>query len=305
MNNFIKSKEAQKVVIFMHIPKAAGTTLRYIIQYQANPLAVYEAYGSSSTHRQRLESLKNLSTTDRNKIKIVNAHFGFGLHEFLDRQFTYITMLRHPVERVISMYYYLCRTRPSFAKEVDLEDFVKSRVSFTKNDMTKYFSGIKLQIQMQASTRSEDDLDKDYSLTSQTLELAKRNLKEHFSVVGISSEFEETLVLLRKILGWKLPLYYRSNVSKQRPSLRNIPQSTLFLIEEYNDLDIQLYSYAQAFFRELIQQQGSSFAQEVEELKKANQTSRLKPYYTMRSYYNRITHRVYKELVGYSSSLSS
>jgi hypothetical protein len=38
--NVVEEKTEQRVVIFLHIPKTAGTTLRYIIQYQSNPNAI-------------------------------------------------------------------------------------------------------------------------------------------------------------------------------------------------------------------------------------------------------------------------
>jgi hypothetical protein len=37
------------------------------------------------------------------------------------------------------------------------------------------------------------------------LETAKRNIETHFAVVGLSECFNEALILLRRLFGWRMP----------------------------------------------------------------------------------------------------
>lgn len=298
MSNLDKNVLEEEVIFFMHIPKTAGTTFRYIIQYQYKPNAIYELYDHSITHSQRLDKLLNLSWPRKQQIKIVNAHFGFGLHEFLHRPYTYITFLRNPIDRVVSMYYYLHRTRNiqtnPLPPDLSLKDFVQ-KYQRIQNGMTKYLSGVILKDQL--ADQSPKSTQNSPWATETDLELAKKNLKEHFKVIGLAERFDESLILFKKTLGWKIPLYDKNNVSKNRQATRDVSEDTLRLIEKANEFDIQLYEYAKEVFEELINQQGSSFEGEVEKFKEANKSSKVKLYFRLSTFYNRVVHRTYKELI--------
>jgi Sulfotransferase family len=279
----------EPVIIFQHIPKTAGTTLRYIIQYQFPASAICELYGSSGSPAQRIDKLQNLSEFQSKKIKIINTHVGFGLHNYLRQPYTYITFLREPVSRAISMYYYYQKTKNPQFINLSLKEFVQTYPG-VQNGMTKNLAGIVLQSQLSNSNKSQKvDCDR------QSLELAQRNIQEHFKFIGICERFDESLLLLRKILGWKIPLFDKSNIS-QKP--KDIDGDTLKLIENLNEFDLQLYKYAQEIFEDLIQTQESSFEREVTEFQKANKSQINKLYYRANTIYNRAVNRIYKELVN-------
>jgi hypothetical protein len=106
--------------------------------------------------------------------------------------------------------------------------------------------------------------------TTDTLEIAKRNLDEHFVVVGLSERFDESLLLLRKALGWKNIYYVKRNVTKNRPSKQQLPRETISLIEKHYDLDIQLYEHARQRFEETIREQGAGFESELKSFRRNN-----------------------------------
>ncbi|MGV2829134.1 sulfotransferase family 2 domain-containing protein [Myxosarcina sp. GI1(2024)] len=291
LGNTDNRASATEVIIFQHIPKTAGTTLRYIIQYQFPPSAICELYGSSGSHLERVNKLKNLSEFDREKLEIINTHLGFGIHQFLSQPYTYITFLREPVERVISMYYYYQKTKNPLFQHLSLSEFV-STYGAVQNGMTKNLSGVTLKRQLLPSE------DKDsVPFSEANLEIAKQNLRTNFKFIGICEQFDESSILLQRILGWKIPLYDKSNVSKRA---KNIARETLNLIEKSNQLDIQLYEYARAIFQEQIARQDSSFKHEVELFKTANQSTMNKLYFKVKTGYNRGLHRIYKELASFS-----
>ena len=229
----------ESVIIFQHIPKTAGTTFRYIIQYQFPPSAICELYGSSGPHAQRIDNLQNLSESQRKKIKIINTHLGFGLHDFLQQPYTYITFLREPVSRAISMYYYYQKTKNPRFLNLSLKEFVQT-YGGVQNGMTKNLAGIVLRSQLSDNKKSHE-----FYCNRESLEIAKRNLQEHFKFIGISEKFDKSLILLRKMLGWKIPLYDKSNISRKP---KDIERDTLKLVENLNELDLQLYEYAKAIF---------------------------------------------------------
>jgi hypothetical protein len=158
------------------------------------------------------------------RIKAISGHHDFGIHEYFNRPFSYFSMVRHPVDRVVSLYYFLAST-PQYlnyesVKNMTLEEFVINNAQ-AKNHQTSFFSG-------------KNELN---------LELAKKNLDTYFPIVGITEMFEESVFLLKRRYGWKNIVYKKSNVTKKRPNLKDVPLSTIKLIEENNRLDIELYNY--------------------------------------------------------------
>ena len=99
MNNLSQNIEEDSVVIFMHIPKTAGTSLRHIIQSQFQPNNVFEFYNLKTQPpkvRKGIEKYNNLSEAQKKRIKFVSGHVGFGLHEFLQRPCTFLLLFFAP-----------------------------------------------------------------------------------------------------------------------------------------------------------------------------------------------------------------
>lgn len=214
------TKMTDKVLIFMHIPKTGGSTLNELFKKQ---------YGQDEilTHLplDRLSSeFNDLSPAKNNKIKGISGHYNFGVHEYINKPFTYFSMVRHPVDRVVSLYYFLSSS-PGYAryeelKGMTLEEFVTENKQ-ANNHQTLFFSG-------------NGTFD---------LVLAKKNLETHFPVVGVTDMFNESVFLMKKEFNWKYKEYKKVNVTPKRPSLKEIPNSILKTIEENNRLDMELYKY--------------------------------------------------------------
>ena len=289
MKNLSNNLEEESVVIFVHIPKTAGTTLKHIIQFQFQPNNVFEFYRRKT--KSQIEKYNNFSEAQKKQIKLVCGHSGFGLHEFLQRPCTYITFLRDPLDRVVSIYYYF--KRRGWYKDVTLKDFVQTYKG-VHNGMTNYLSGETLKVQL-ADPSSREKVNSQCS-DEIKFELAKKHLKQNFKAIGLTERFDESLILFKKKLGWEIPFYKKSNVSTNRTSIRDVPKETLRLIEKFNEFDIQLYEFAKDFFEELINQQGTSFEKEVEEFKEVNKSSQTKLYFKLNWFYNRVVHRIYQEI---------
>lgn len=282
----------EPTVIFVHIPKTAGTTLRHIIQHQFQPNSIFEFYRLGREPHKGIDEFNGLCEARKKEIKFVSGHIGFGLHEFLPRPYTYITVLRDPVKRVISHYHFL-QARNSVVRDKTLEEFVQTQGQ-AQNSMTNYLSGSLLKYQLSDPGTGVSSL----QCSPETLKLAKKNLREHFKVFGLVERFDETCLLLKRHLGWNIPLFYvKNNVSKTRSSTSSISKYTLSLIEKSNEFDIQLYHYAKDVFEELVSQQGSSFMNDLQDLKTFNTSTKAKLYFTVSSSYKRVVNRVHEVLV--------
>ncbi|MDP1383243.1 sulfotransferase family 2 domain-containing protein [Priestia megaterium] len=225
-----------KIILSLHIPKTAGSTLNNILD---NLFTLHEKvnyYGGD--YDIFINNLKSL-TKDNDTLKCINGHFRFGIHEQIQRPFTYITMLRHPVERVISTYYYIRRVPAHYLyeaiKDITLEEFILSEDESIKysvcNMQTTFISG-------------------EYP---PNLNKAKKNLEEFFDFVGITEMFDQSLFLMRKIFGWDISSYESVNVTQNRPPLKTHSEDVITLIRERNQLDLKIYEFGKLLFDKKIE----------------------------------------------------
>jgi len=238
-----------ETVVFVHIPKTAGTTLHHIIDQQYPPHLCYWI----KRHDVGVEEFKSQSAARRAELRMVRGHIPYGLHEYIPGPVAYFTILRQPIERLISYYYFVRREPEHYLHDyantqgVTLQHYVESRASLqTDNFQTRLISGIWTDVEY---GKCEQEM----------LALAKHNLAEHFAVVGLTKRFDETLLLLKRAFGWKDIYYERQNVTQGRPRKEEISAETLAVLREHNRLDLELYAYAEDLFERQVREQGVFF----------------------------------------------
>ena len=243
----------ERLLIHLHIPKTAGMTLRAVMDRQYKRETIHTV---TPQFAEQVEELRGLPERRRRGLKLLRGHMAFGLHQHLDKPADYFTVLRHPVERIIS-YYYFIRRQPKernyeavVGTNMSLADFAASGLPMTINQQTKYVSGCM------------GDL-------TNALEIAERNLNTHFIAVGIAERFDETLLLLKRLLGWNHVFYHRQNATKNRPARTEVPGPVIKLIERTNALDMQLYETALRKFDVMLDDLGV-LAEEVRDFRRKN-----------------------------------
>ncbi|PAE26349.1 MULTISPECIES: sulfotransferase family 2 domain-containing protein [Bacillaceae] len=234
----------EKIVVLVHILKTGGSTLRSIIkkQYQPEEIAILDFLDKPAIKSEFERRLNH------HNIKCVLGHFDFGIHRFSEKQCSYITLLRDPVERVISDYYFIRRSKehPLYSKviKMNIEQFVNCE-----------------EIQWQISNLQTRVIS---GSTSRDLMLAQKNLKEHFSIAGITEMFNESLFLMSKQFNWNIQDFKRINVTENRPKRENISAHIIKQIEDKNKFDIELYNFAKRSLNEKIEQLGPLEKKELE-----------------------------------------
>ena len=227
-------------IIFLHIPKTAGKSLRNVLikQYWGNKMFYFYPNPTS----EELEALRHL--TDEKDVKVVLGHYRYGVHEYLRRPYTYLTFIRNPIDQVISHYYHLVRSD----KEVHQRIIEKNRslrsfadFEWAKNLQTAFITG----------TQDVREIEKD---PEGALTLAKKRLSEDMYQFGVTEKFDESLLLFREKLGWKNLVYQRFNVAKNRPENHQLNDEDLQKIRKNNQLDLRLYEFGRALFDQRIQQ---------------------------------------------------
>ncbi|MEM6612585.1 MAG: sulfotransferase family 2 domain-containing protein [Cyanobacteria bacterium P01_C01_bin.72] len=244
MHQSPKPQQKSATIVFLHIPKAAGTTLKDILYRQYSTDEIYELDAKQFIQSQ--ENFKQLDSTKKAKITILMGHMYFGLHEFINSPAAYITMLRNPIERVIS-YYHFVKKLPSHedyelikTNNISIQEYCQMGRQNMCNGQTRFLSG---------TSESE-------TCNYDTLAVAKQNLQHNFAVVGIQERFDESLLLLHQKLGWnKMPFYYRRNTNRSNSYSRlEISADALSIIRKHNELDLELYEYANHLFERDLEQ---------------------------------------------------
>jgi Galactose-3-O-sulfotransferase len=276
---------AAKAVIFLHIPKTAGTTLNRLIEWEYDLFEMYSVdpvfFKWSAAH------LRKLSEERLRKIRVFKGHMLFGLHEVLPQPATYTTVLRDPIERTLSAFYFMrsYKLHPLYWKfkweNWTLEDFVRRLPR--ENVQCKIVAGAVYE----------------EPCTAEIFEQAKHNLDQHFGVVGLSERFEETLALMKLRFGWKLKSYSSFNITRARPKKRDLSQPTLDLISEKNSFDVMFYDYAARLFQEAVDKNAaevSRIAQELGSTRESAQGSFGAALFSIRSAGRKAISRAYSSL---------
>jgi hypothetical protein len=214
--------------------------------------------------RPREETLADfelLPEQERARPRLIAGHTIFGLHELVPRPSTYITMLRDPVRLAVSQYSFVQRTEGhrhhEAARGMSLAAYANSGLSLEMdNSQTRALSG---------------DVGTPFGeCTEEMLQVAKRNVDEHFSVVGLTERFDESLVLLGEAFGWRRLWYVRANVARSGVRLSADERR---LLEERSSLDMELYAWATERFDSCVRSR-PEFGAELSRLHRLNRAYR-------------------------------
>ena len=252
----------KRKIIYIHIPKTGGSTLQGIINRTYRKSGRYKV----ANNREAL-AIDELDSFAKDKIKLIQGHMCFGLHEkFNDPDAcTYITMLRDPVRRVISNYYFILTRKTHY-----LYDEIVSN-NYTLKDYVE--SGIVANAENAQIRLLSNNIDVPHNeCTREMLEQAKSNLDNYFSVVGINEMYDETVLFLQDEFGWKFPYYSRLNVTGHGVKQSDLDEETLAAIRQYNALDIELYEYVKSNFKKRVEEAGEPFQQRLKKYKRRNKS---------------------------------
>lgn len=248
---------AAEAVIFLHVPKTAGTTLNRLIEWEYDLFEMYSV--DPVLFRWSAEHLRKLSKERLRKIRVFKGHIGFGVHEILPQPATYITVLRDPIERTLSAFYFMrsYKWHPLYWKF--------KRENWTLEDFVMRLPRENVQCKIVGGAVYEEPC------TAKIFERAKHNIDKHFSVVGLSERFEESLALMKLRFGWKLKSYSSFNITRARPKKRDLPQPTRDLIREKNSFDVMFYEHASRLFQESVDKNTTEVSRIAEELRAARE----------------------------------
>lgn len=224
-------------LIFQHIPKSGGSTLHSILKRFYNKENTYNIFAGDYSD-EGVNKLQSLAEKERKKIQLLKGHMPFGLHEYLSSSAKYVTVLRDPVKRVISQYFYI-KINPQnplhetvVSNDWSVGQLVRSGKSVgLNNGLVRWLTGEIHALPFDG-------------VSAEHLEMAKQNIIRHYLFVGINEKYDESLLILADKLSWLKKPYYRIHNLNKKNKRSEISEEDIDTITSYNQYDIELYEFA-------------------------------------------------------------
>lgn len=214
----------------MHIGKVGGYA---ISQYLLSHFALGRIHNGDAAQYDSLDA------TDAKDFDLFIGHFSFRQIARIPKPAFLFSMVRDPVERVLSNYFFLrsgllidqadeqAQLQIRLAKQLDLADFIEHPDTQTVScDHQTYFFG--------------DDWRSARDNRSEVLKAAIANIDD-FDLVGINERYDESMQMLCARVGWKpWPADVRLNTTRERAQRDAVDPAILRRIEALNEGDLVL-----------------------------------------------------------------
>ncbi len=233
-----------KKVIFIHIPKTAGSTFRSILKKNYGKRKSFIIHDLNP--EISLGYLNKLSESELNKFDLIAGH---GAQYLLHRtnQYKSTLYLRDPVRQIISSFYHIKRS----PHNVLHDDLKKIHSLHEYHDYLLENGGFNLQTYY--LSRSEDDfkLKKRFKKIGEDDYSRALHLMEQVDYVLLTEDFDRSLILLKNETGLSKLNYLSRNISKERSGEENNPE-LIEKITKAQKWDYQLYEYAEKRYSSLL-----------------------------------------------------
>jgi hypothetical protein len=168
---------------------------------------------------------------------VITGHIAFNEGDTLDPRYDYVTLLREPVDRVVSWIYYLLHDVEPGAATRPLIEGARTFLATDGRESTPEFelsiSNLATEHFRTASGRSD---------TGTAGLAAALDVLSRYRVVGIYERLGEFAAAFADLLGVaRPPSLPRINITSSRPRVDAIPDALRMRIRELNALDLVLY----------------------------------------------------------------
>lgn len=221
------------MIVFIHIPKTAGMSVRKVIAENVTRSLIVDDYAQ----------IAFLKDQQLNTFDAIMGHVGYALLRRIVEPKP-IIFLRHPVDRIISMYsYWKYNLTGEYHKFYTNKPFM----SFVKSGMFEISNEIDNAMTWQLAVDRSTIIRKQHHAASmeKIFNVACENIKKA-TFVGFQESFAKDLAAMCAQFGWNVPMIPQENVSKNKVI---ITTEERFELEEMLYWDMKLYNFAQAEYK--------------------------------------------------------
>jgi Galactose-3-O-sulfotransferase len=262
------------VLIFFDIPKTGGMTMQAVVehcfldQYFKPYLPIPDTALLIRSTAKIAKMFHQLPIERQRAVRCMIGHpFTMDIDTIFDRPSKFFTIVRHPVDRVISSFYYMRITSRMpcypFIKDLTLEHYLDSGIGLDHdNHQVRMLSGCP---ELDAPWDLEGGRISTPPVERRHLEMAKRNIEERFIAAAPLEEFSALVWFFKRLYGWPFyrVLFRIHNDNPNRPKLAAVSEATRKRLETLNQYDIEIYEWVKARFAKQIQSMEPHFSREV------------------------------------------
>jgi hypothetical protein len=244
------SNRSEYVLVFQHTPKTSGTSMQEVVKANYPHARVKDLHhgrlDQRATRQWWSDQLDSLGPDDRADLLCIAGHAASYALELLDRPTKAITMLRDPVDRAISRWYFIGEKREDAP---ELEELVFPY--FLDRFRERGYVAPWFNPQSRALLQGHYDLS-DFEPTfgpPADADLWRERLWTTLEryLVGVQEAFQKSVDLFARELGWsELPIPMKK-VSSYRPRAVALTRDEVDLIRAASWLDVEVHEhYARA-----------------------------------------------------------
>lgn len=228
-------KHKPKSILFDHLPKCAGTTINsYLKKFYPYRLTYHI---KSNKEEDFVQKFLELDTRKQKKYKFIYGHRANQLIPFTDDDKIVATVMREPVDRMISNYFYVKRNvKHQFHKrvmedDIKLEDYCATEIGGKLNNWyVHHFSGLS-----KAEVRQHP---------KEAVTVALDYIEKNYDIIGFQDQLPAFFDALQLKLGVQfmgLDEQPNKNTTNNRPMIDEVSDLTKQRISEFNKADVLLF----------------------------------------------------------------
>jgi hypothetical protein len=239
-------------IFFIHPPKSGGTTVISFFDLNKGK----DQFVNFEWNRDGWQNCRDkLFATS-----IGGGHHAYGIHRLLKRSVNYCTILRDPLARQISHYWYAANGKNGEVERgasVSTTEALAQRGELSLDDwVSESLGGKNLFVQMLSG----------HSVLNETsLEVAQTHLQQHIGAVGVCENMSEFLLRLCGMSALQLPFYFETNKtrgsSKDRSHLSEEARQKFL---QDNSLDYEIFQNAKRIIERHADESGRIYSNALE-----------------------------------------
>jgi hypothetical protein len=247
-------------VIFLHLHKTGGLSANAVMHRQ------YIGQRGAVIHKDvpaKTRALLDMPQAERDRLTFITGHVYYGIHEIWSSPSSYFTFLREPISRAVSAYNFLGVIPKGLVNPAirgEFETFLRDprRTTYLTTRIAGYVPGRPGELYAESGTAPAD-----------VYAAAQSHLGE-MRVVGITEEFDTTLLLLRRAFGWRNIFYVRRNTTSEKGKVIKLSTELRAELSPLYAHETALYERAKQLFSEQCRAYGPSLEHDLRRFRRNN-----------------------------------